>query len=486
MSVTVSAVAERVGGRVDPAGDGGIEVTSIGHDSRSVEAGSLFCCVRGARFDGHAFASQAVADGAACLLVEHPVDVVGPVILVPDVRRAMGPAAALVHGDPSNELDVVGVTGTNGKTTSVHLLAAVCDQADRAVDTLGTLTGARTTPEAPELQAWLADARERHVRVVAMEVSSHALDMHRVDGTRFRVAVFTNLGHDHLDHHHDLESYFLAKARLFDESFCDVAIVNVDDPSGRRLADEIERRGGIELRQFGIGDALNLQAGGAASTFSWRGHPISLNLAGEHNVRNALGVALAAEALGIAPDVIAAGLSAVEPPRGRFEVVDIGRGFTVAVDYAHTPDALEAALRAARQVVGPESEHRVILVFGCGGDRDQAKRPLMGAVASDAADLVVVTSDNPRSEDPKAIIDAIVSGMDGADDGGVVVEADRAKAIALALDRAVDGDVVLIAGKGHETHQIIGDQVVDFDDRLVALAHVAAGGHGRNPGRATP
>jgi UDP-N-acetylmuramoyl-L-alanyl-D-glutamate--2,6-diaminopimelate ligase len=477
MSATIAAVLERVAGRlVGPGAPDGVPGDTVPgdtvlvdatHDSRAVERGWLYCCVPGARFDGHDFAAAAAGQGAGALLVERELAIDRPQILVPDVRAAMGPAAAAVHGDPATELIIVGVTGTNGKSSIVQLLADLWSQVGIRAEIIGTLVGARTTPEAPDLQRALRQAVERRVQAMAIEVSSHALALHRVAGVRFALGIFTNLTQDHLDFHPTMEDYFEAKARLFTPAMTERGVVNVDDPHGRRLLE----RATIPTVGYGLADAEDLRFEGATSRFVWRGHEIALKLAGAHNVSNALGAARAAELLGMDPADIADALCATSPVRGRFEAVDAGQPFHIAVDYAHTPDALRAALAAARQVTG---EGRVIVVFGCGGDRDVEKRADMGRVAVEAADLVVVTNDNPRSEQPEAIIADILEGVDpGKRDGGpdspLRVEPDRQEAIRLAIDAAQAGDLVLIAGKGHETHQIIGDRTIDFDDRRAAL-----------------
>ncbi len=467
--MSLSALGQRLAELPGPSpravGDADPSLVSISHDSRTVEPGGLFCCVTGASFDGHDFAQRAVEAGAGALLVERPLDASVPQLVVDNVRRAMGPASAAIYGDPSSALTVVGVTGTNGKTTSVELFSHVLGRVG-PVDTLGTLTGARTTPEAPELQRWLAEGVARRLRYVAMEVSSHALNMHRVDGTRFRVAMFTNLGHDHLDHHGDLEAYFEAKAGLFDRSLAETAVINVDDPAGRRLADRVRQSGDVELVTVELADAEDLVAEGTRSRFRWRGDPVELHLAGRHNVLNALEVAASAEVLGVPLTDIVEGLSTAEPPPGRFELVDAGQPFTLVVDYAHTPDALSAALDAARSAAGPEG--RVGVVFGCGGDRDRDKRPQMGRTAAEEADFVVLTNDNPRHEDPASILADIKAGVPATTQ--VQVIPDRAEAIAVAIGMANPGDVLVLAGKGHESTQVIGDTVTPFDDRAVALS----------------
>jgi len=446
------------------AGDGtgsaaATSVTGVAHDSRAVVPGDLFCCVPGEQTDGHDHAPAAVAAGAVALLCERPLDLAVPQVLVADARVAMAPAAAAVHGHPSAALEVVGVTGTNGKTTTVHLLRSVLEAAGRRAEVIGTLTGARTTPEAPELQRQLARFVADGVTAVAMEVSSHALALHRVDGTRFSVAVFTNLSAEHLDFHASMEEYFQVKARLFTPELADAAVVNVDDPRGRLLRDAAV----IPTRGYSLDDLEGLEVGRVTSRFRWRGVEVTVPLGGRFNVSNALAAAEAAITLGIEPAAVADGLAAAGPVPGRFEVVDAGQDFGVVVDYAHTPDGLEHVLGTARELVG---QGRVIVVFGCGGDRDTAKRPLMGAAAARLADRVVLTSDNPRREDPATIISEVRSGID--DDTTLVVEPDRRRAIALALETARPGDLVVIAGKGHEAYQEVGDERRPFDDRAVA------------------
>jgi UDP-N-acetylmuramoyl-L-alanyl-D-glutamate--2,6-diaminopimelate ligase len=455
------------------------ELTAVVHDTRDVMPGSLFCCIRGARVDGHDLAAAALDAGAAALVVEHALPVAAPQVVVPDVRRAMGPLAAAFWGEPSHELVVVGVTGTSGKTTVTHLLQAVLREAGLSCGIIGTLSGARTTPESTELQSLLAGERDAGRRAVAMEVSSHGLELHRVDGTRFATTVFTNLSQDHLDFHHTMDAYFAAKAALFTSAFTNRAVVCADDAWGRRLLDQLRDTSGMDSRPYSLDDVGEVRLSPAGASFRWRGEPVELRLAGRFNVTNAVGAAAAAESLGIAPDVVARGLSAAPPVPGRFEAVDAGQPFAVLVDYAHKPDALDKALRAARELVG--SGGRLTVVFGCGGDRDAAKRPLMGEVAARLADRVVITSDNPRFEDPQAIIDAVRAGVtSGA--GAVTVDVDRRRAIEQALAQARAGDVVVIAGKGHETTQTIGDMVVPFDDREVARAALAARAQGTGGG----
>jgi UDP-N-acetylmuramoyl-L-alanyl-D-glutamate--2,6-diaminopimelate ligase len=440
-------------------GDPTVEVDAVTHDSRAVAPGALFCCVPGATADGHDFAPEAVARGAVALLCERPLGLGVTEVLVADVRAAMGPAAAACYGHPSASLPVVGVTGTNGKTTTTWLLKAVLEAAGRPTGLIGTLSGARTTPEAPDLQARLAELRDEGARAVSMEVSSHALALHRVDGTRFAVAVFTNLGRDHLDFHESLEEYFAAKARLFTPELAEVAVVGVDDPHGRLLRDTAR----IPTRAYSLADVEDLELGPRSSTGRWRGQRLVVPLGGAFNVRNALAAATAALELGVDEATVVEGLAAAPPVPGRFEAVELEAPFTAVVDYAHTPDALDALLGAARDVAAPGT--RLLVAFGCGGDRDRAKRPAMGEVAARLADVVVVTTDNPRSEDPVAIAHAVRQGASGR--AAVTTVLDRREAVATVLAEARPGDVVVVAGKGHETTQVQGGTTVPFDDRAV-------------------
>ena len=452
-----------------------VEITEVTLDTRTVEAGALFCCIAGQRVDGHDLAGAAVEAGAVAVLAERTVEVPEgtAVVLVDDVRVAMGPIAASRWGHPSRRLQVIGVTGTNGKTTTTQLLRPVFESAGADVEVIGTLSGRPgeppTTPDAPALQARLAELLEGGTDVVTMEVSSHGLAMHRVDGTRFAAAAFTNLSQDHLDLHGTLEAYFAAKARLFTSQFTDLAVVDVDDAHGRLLRDAAT----IRTVGYSLDDAEDLVLTPAGSTWRWRGRDLRLPIAGRFNVANALCAATLAVELGVEPDAIAAGLEAAPTVPGRFEPVDMGQPFGVVVDYAHTPDGLEHVLAAARELVEPG--HRVIVVVGAGGDRDAGKRPRMGEVAARLADRVVVTSDNPRSEEPGAIIDAIVGGI--TDRSTLIVDADRRSAIARALSAARPGDLVVIAGKGHETTQTVGDRVLPFDDREVAREALLELGH---------
>jgi UDP-N-acetylmuramoyl-L-alanyl-D-glutamate--2,6-diaminopimelate ligase len=447
----------------------GLEVTGVVFDDREVTYGSLFCCVTGSSFDGHQFAPRARAQGALAFICEHSLGDVGNAVqlVVPPgtVRHAMALAARTFYGDPTTAIKTVGVTGTNGKTTTTFLLRSIFEAAGLSAGVIGTLDGARTTPESPYLYRALADQRDQGVTASALEVSSHALAQHRVDGLVFDVALFTNLTQDHLDYHGTMEEYFAAKSMLFSPTHAKFAIVNADDPYGRRLLE----RPSIPTVGFSLDDVADLQVGIAESSFTLGGHPVRLGIGGEFNVRNAVGAAAAAAALGIAPGAIVEGLEKAKAVPGRFETVTDSTGVTTVVDFAHTPAGLEEVLRSARKVLLSGSERaqpgRLIVVFGAGGDRDRGKRPAMGAIASRLADAIVLTSDNPRTESPEAIIDEIRAGI--VCSTPLTVEPDRRKAIALALDQAHRGDVVIVAGKGHETIQQFADASVHFDDREV-------------------
>jgi UDP-N-acetylmuramoyl-L-alanyl-D-glutamate--2,6-diaminopimelate ligase len=438
-------------GAVEVVGPAAVEVRELAYDAREVTPGALFFCVPGAHADGHDFAADAVANGAAALVVERRLDVGVPQVVVPDARAAMPVAADEFFGRPTEELQVAGVTGTSGKTTTAFLLYAILAAAGRRPGLLGTVEArvggerrgvVRTTPEAIDLQRTLREMLDAGDRSCAMEASSHASELHRLDRVRFAVLVFTNLSQDHLDFHGDMESYFQAKRRLFLTEPRPRAVLNVGDEHGRRLAQELP-----DAATFSGEDAHMLDG-------------IDLKLRGRFNVENALGALVAARELGIEDPAIKRGLESVRGVPGRFESVDEGQPFAVIVDYAHKPDALEKVLRASREL----AKGRVIVVVGAGGDRDRGKRPLMGRIASELADVAIVTSDNPRSEDPQAIIDEILAGTGG----GVHVEPDRATAIAHAVELAREGDVVVIAGKGAEQGQQLADRTIPFDDRDAA------------------
>jgi UDP-N-acetylmuramoyl-L-alanyl-D-glutamate--2,6-diaminopimelate ligase len=461
-----------------------VEITALAYDSRAVTPGTLFFCVTGGTRDGHAHAREAIERGAVALVVERPLKLGVPELLVPSVRQAMAPLAARFNGDPSTRLLVVGVTGTNGKTTSTFLIRQLLEAAGMPTALLGTVKsviGGRdgevihTTPEAIDLQASLAAMLEAGDEACALEVSSHALALHRADAIHFAAALFTNLTQDHLDFHVTMEDYFAAKRRLF-EAGPRIAVVNADDPYGRRLAAEFPQAVTFALHGDGDYTARELRSGIADASFIARTPDgevaIRTQLPGAFNVANALGALALTHQLGVPLATIASALAAATPAPGRFQALDEGQPFTVLVDYAHTPDSLENVLAAARAL----TSGRVIAVFGCGGDRDRGKRPQMGAIATRVADVTIVTSDNPRSEEPAAIVEEILAGT--RPDRSHTVEAilERRAAIARAIELARAGDVVVIAGKGHEQGQeFAGGRRVPFDDVAVARELLPAG-----------
>jgi UDP-N-acetylmuramoyl-L-alanyl-D-glutamate--2,6-diaminopimelate ligase len=441
-----------------------VEISELAYDAGRAGPGSLFFCVPGSRADGHDFAGEAVTNGAVAVVVERPLELEVPQLVVADVRRAMAVVADEFFGHPTEELQVAGVTGTNGKTTTAFLLYAILAAAGRRPGLLGTIesrvggerrSAVRTTPEAIDLQRTFREMLDAGDRSCAMEATSHGSELGRLDRVRFAVLVFTNLSQDHLDFHGTMERYFEAKRRLFLESG-PPAVINVGDSWGRRLAQDRP-----DALTFGFAHDAEIGPDELAR--------VDLKLRGRFNVENALGALAASRVLGIEEDAIVRGLEAIRGVPGRFESVAEGQSFEVIVDYSHKPDALESVLRTARGLTAG----RVICVFGCGGDRDRGKRPLMGRIASELADVAILTSDNPRSEDPLAIIDEVLTGVDGE----IEVEPDRAAAIERAIAEAADGDVVLIAGKGHEQGQELADRTIPFDDREVAretLRHLGA------------
>jgi UDP-N-acetylmuramoyl-L-alanyl-D-glutamate--2,6-diaminopimelate ligase len=467
-------------GPVGIAQEARVEVQELAYDARSVTPGALFFCVPGARADGHEFAPEAVSRGAVALVVERRLELPVPQLVVADARAAMAVAADEFYGRPSRELQVAGATGTNGKTTTAFLLFSILDAAGRRPGLLGNVErriggerrpAALNTPEAIDLQRTLRELLDLGGRSCAMEASSHGSELRRLDRVRFSALVFTNLSQDHLDLHGTMERYFAAKRRLFVEGDRPPAAVNVGDRYGQRLAGEL--RGGA-LLTFGLGEdadvrpeRLELEADGAR--FRAAGIELRTHLRGAFNVENVLGAVAAARLLEVSDDAIAAGVEALRGVPGRFEPVDEGQPFTVLVDYAHKPGALDRVLREAREL----ARGRVLCVFGAGGDRDRGKRPAMGHIASELADVAIVTSDNPRSEEPQAIVDEILAGVAG----DVEVELDRRHAIERALELAAPGDVVVIAGKGHEQGQEVAGRMLPFDDRTVvreALRGLAA------------
>jgi len=430
----------------DVVGDGALEIRELAYDAREVPRDSLFFCVPGAKTDGHDFAAEALERGAAALVVERRLELEAPQLVVPSVRAAMPRAAVEFFDDPTARLPVAAITGTNGKTTTAYLLWSILAAAGEQPGLLTNVerrVGAEVrdvglnTPESIDLQRLFREMLEQGNRACVMEATSMASAKGRLEGTRFAVLVFTNLTQDHLDFHGTMEEYFESKRRLFAQA--DRAVVNVGDEYGERLAAEIP-------------DAITFRPDEGLGG-------VNLKLPGRFNVENALAASAAARALGIDEAAIKQGIEAVDRVPGRFDRVDEGQPFTVFVDYAHTPSALETALETAREL---GRGGRVICVFGAGGDRDRAKRPLMGQVVAELADISFVTSDNPRSEDPAAIAAEVVDGLD------LEVELDRRRAIERALEVARPGDIVVIAGKGHEQGQEIGGRKLPFDDRQVA------------------
>jgi UDP-N-acetylmuramoyl-L-alanyl-D-glutamate--2,6-diaminopimelate ligase len=483
-------VAERVH-------DADVEVTFITEDSRRVVPGACFACRVGRAFDGHDHAAQAVADGAVALLVERVVPVVVPQARVARVPSALGPAAAKLYGEPSRALRCLGITGTAGKSTTASLLASIAHAAGEHAGLVGNdgvfvdgvalgveKWGGTNMPQADQLQHLLAEMRDRGVHTVALEVTSRALDAGRVDATWFEAACFTNLSHEHLDDHGSMDEYFAAKLRLFEPARVGAVATNVDDSYGTRVHVHASSAGlpvwtyAVENPDADIGVA-DIVLGDHGATFAVLDRRIDdavrveSPLIGSFNVANVLAAVATARAVGFGLDAIARGIESVVAA-GRVERIDAGQPFVVLVDYAHTPGELDAVLATARALAaGSVDRGRVSAVFGCGGDRDPSKRPLMGEAAARGADVVVLTSDNPRSEDPQVIADAVLLGLDGGD-AEVVVELDRRAAIRAALAAARPGDVVVIAGKGPETGQTIGGRTLPFDDRVVAREELGA------------
>jgi len=450
-----------------------VEISGLAYDNRAARPGTLFFCVPGFTRDGHDFAADALRRGAVALVVERPLGLGVPEVVVADVRAAMAPAAARFYGDPTSELEVAGVTGTNGKTTTAFLLRALLERDGRQTGLLGTVTSViggiehpveRTTPEAIELQRTFRDMLNGGDVACAMEVSSHALALHRADAIHFAVAIFTNLTQDHLDFHPTMEDYFQAKRRLFTDADPDHAVINLDDAYGARLAAELPAAITFGTTTRATYRATEVETGLRGSRFTIVGPEgrtrVASPLRGRFNVYNILGAFVAVRTLGVEAAVAAQAVQGAGLVPGRFQPVEEGQDFAVLVDYAHTPDSLQNVLEAARGLTAG----RLHVVFGCGGDRDRGKRPLMGEIARALSDRVIVTSDNPRSEDPEAIIDEILVGC-GSDVEHLV---DRREAIEQAIAGARSGDVVVIAGKGHEQGQEFEDgRKLPFDDATV-------------------
>jgi len=473
---------DQIAGRLEGArieGDPSTEVSGLAYDNRKVEPGCLYFCVPGSVTDGHRFAPEAVSAGASALVVDRPLGLGVAEVEVPDVRQAMAPIAAEFEADPTASLTVAGITGTNGKTTTAFLLRDLLEADGRQTGLIGTVRQVvggrdeeveRTTPESVDLQATFRRMLDEGDSACVMEVSSHALDQHRADSIRFDLAVFTNLTQDHLDYHGDMESYFLAKRRLF-EMGPGVALVNADDPYGRRLAGEFGATTFSSAGQEADFTARGIEFDRTGSRFTVDSPDgelqVEVPLAGAFNVSNALASLAGAISLGVEPEAAVRGLAGASPVPGRLEPVDEGQDFAVFVDYAHTPDSVANVLEAAREL----TRKQLITVIGAGGDRDRGKRPLMGEAAGRLSDLTVVTSDNPRSEPPERIVGEVAAGIpDGCE---VVIEVDRDAAIGRAIEVAGPGDTVVIAGKGHEQGQEFEDgRKIPFDDREVARRHL--------------
>ena len=464
---TLSTLSAAVGGEV--LGDPEVAVTDVTHDSRQAGPGVMFIAVKGEQYDGHMFGAQAVDAGSPAVCVESALDLDVSQLVVSDTRGVMGRLAAVVHDDPSKQVAVIGVTGTNGKTTVVHYIEAIAQSVGTTVGLIGTITtrvgrrsapSIRTTPEATDFQRLLAEMRGMGADLIAAEVSSHALELGRVSGTEFAVAAFTNLSQDHLDFHGSMAAYRTAKERLFRDYPVRRAVINVDDPVGREIAEKTE----IPVLTVGTSAdirAENLVATAGGSAFELVTPAMARSLItpimGSFNVQNALVAVGCCLAVGIADGEVASALESLPGIPGRFELVP--GPVPVVVDYAHTPEGIRAAVTAARELC----QGRVLVVVGAGGDRDREKRPLMGEMAAQA-DIAILTSDNPRSEDPRSIVDEVAA---GADPSRVVVEVDRRRAIEHAVEMATPDDLVLVLGKGHETGQEIGGEVLPFDDRVV-------------------
>ncbi len=474
-------------------GDDSVEIGSVRYDSRRVSDGDLFAAIRGEQFDGTRFIEDAAKRGAAAFLVPEGADrrVDGIYAYATDVRQALALASRKLFDDPSSRLKVVGITGTNGKTTTSYLVHGILEENRISAGLIGTvqylvggqvISAARTTPEAPDLYGLMDGMLKAGSSACIMEVSSHALTLKRIEGVSMEVAVFTNLTRDHLDFHRDMEDYFQAKSAMFEGSDVRHQVINRDDPYGSRLIEELEKKSGNAVLTYGMSGGMpssmsdadifpvgQVQGGdwGTRCTLStpWGEVDVETSLPGDFNLYNVMAATAVCGLLGLDGEQIAKGLSVVGNVPGRFEKVDRGQPWTAIVDYAHTPDALENLLANIRKI----AKGRVLVVFGCGGDRDQSKRPIMGEAAGRLGDIVYVTSDNPRSEDPSIIIDDIMEGL-GDPQAQVVRVEDRREAIGMAVAEAKPGDMVVVAGKGHENYQIVGERILPFSD-VEELAH---------------
>ena len=461
------------------------EITSITCDSRQAGKGSMFVCIHGGNVDGHTFAAAALEKGAACVVTEHKLGLERE-ITVSDTHDFYGRAASAFFGHPSRSMQLVGVTGTKGKTTVTSLIKRILTDAGNLVGLIGTIQNEigetvihaeNTTPEAMELESLYAQMRDAGCGYCVMEVSSHALEQQRIGDSWYQTAVFTNLSHEHLDYHGDMESYFAAKKKLFTR--CNSAVIGIDDPHGRTLLEQLPQLAGKEIPvlTFSAENEADLSAKDIVChpesvqfTLVYKGkeYPVHFAMPGLFSVRNALAAAGACLQLGLEMEQIVSSLGRVTGVKGRIEIIPTGRDFTVITDYAHAPDPLENVLSSLKETV----RGRLVCLFGCGGDRDRTKRPLMAAAAAKYADFVIVTSDNPRTEDPQAIIDEILPGLEGYDTPHVTI-VNRREAIYYAVRNAQPGDTIVLAGKGHEDYQIIGHEKFHFDEREVVAEALA-------------
>ncbi|HHU78428.1 MAG: UDP-N-acetylmuramoyl-L-alanyl-D-glutamate--2,6-diaminopimelate ligase [Caldicoprobacterales bacterium] len=453
-----------------------IDIKGIHYDSRQVTPGSLFFCIEGYRADGHDFAVMAAEKGAGALVLRRDVQLPDGItkVFVENTRKAMGLISSSFYGNPSDNLILFGVTGTNGKTTTTYMIKSILEQAGKKTGLIGTITNMigsrmipteRTTPESPDLQRILAEMLKEDVEAAVMEVSSHSLELNRVTGCIYEVGIFTNLSRDHLDFHGTVDNYRASKAKLFEQSR--LAVINVDDESGRLILDQLDRHSftyGIYHPADIFARDIEIAADGVSFNLHILGGKIGINLRipGIFSVYNALAAAASCYAAGISLGDIQAGLENIDGVPGRFELLDTGSDYRVILDYAHTPDGLENILRTARDL----TKGRLVTLFGCGGDRDKAKRPLMGEVAGRYSDFCIITSDNPRSEEPMNIIRDILPGMKRSGCPYEVI-ADRRSAIEYALKHARKDDVIILAGKGHETYQEIKGKTIQFDEKKI-------------------
>lgn len=459
-----------------------VEVKSLAYSSKECSEGSLFFCIQGFKTDGHVFANDAIKNGAKVLIVSKNVSIDKDVtiIKVDDTREAMALIASNFYGNPSKYFNVIGITGTNGKTTSTFMIKSILDEYKRKTALIGTIyniigenqeEAKRTTPESMDLQKMFYEMKKQSITDCIMEVSSHSLELKRVFGVDFKVGIFTNLTQDHLDFHKDMESYFKAKMKLFEKS--EYCVINIDDAYGKRATEMFKDKNiityGIDNEADITATEIKIDSNGTEFKLKYKNQEknIKLHLPGKFNVYNALGCIGAAIALGVSMDTAISGLENLLAVPGRSEKIVSKKGFTVVIDYAHTPDGIENILKSAREY----TSGRLITLFGCGGDRDKGKRPLMGKAAGQLSDFCVVTSDNPRSEEPMAIINDILPGINATGCKYVIIE-DRREAIKFAIDSAMPGDVIVIAGKGHEKYQILKDKTINFDEKAIVQEYL--------------